>query len=336
MAKRRVDYVDLLKGFTILWIVWFHCDCFAVMSTPAHVAVFFFLSGMFFTAKPFAKFALSKLNRLAIPFLFFYLLSFPFSIIVWWWDNRTIATFDYGHILDVFKVSSSFEYLFNVPLWFLVCLCSLHFIFYVLHRLPKWMLLIVAVLIILYDDYICSIPMPFMINRAVYWLSFFIFGFVIGRWYLQNVVTLRHRIIAVFAFAVIFIAMKMLPVVDFNVQFHANMLGLILLLLSIFSLLDGNPKLDFLRFYGVNSLTVLGLHYLMVIPPQRLMHKFYPDGNPYWGFVIACVVTLMLYPIIKYMNAKWPFLVGKSDLIKSEARVLSQDVCRLFKENKRQ
>lgn len=70
-------------------------------------STFFFMSGIFFKTEPFNAFMKKKAKTLLIPFIVFYLLSYPFRIIVHYWDFRTISTFEWKCIFDLFIPISS-------------------------------------------------------------------------------------------------------------------------------------------------------------------------------------------------------------------------------------
>ena len=75
MAREsRIEWVDLLKGIAILWLVVYHMHVFDWMRSP--VPVFFFLSGLFFSeGKSFMAFVGKKAKALLIPLLFFFVLG---------------------------------------------------------------------------------------------------------------------------------------------------------------------------------------------------------------------------------------------------------------------
>lgn len=79
--KQRIQYVDLAKGFCIILVVLFHVlQHFRVQSefvnvlSTFRIPLYFFLSGLFFKEyEGFLGFLLRKINKLFIPFCFFYI-----------------------------------------------------------------------------------------------------------------------------------------------------------------------------------------------------------------------------------------------------------------------
>ena len=47
----RQQYIDILKGFTIIWVLWMHMDMPELIYPSVQMPIFFFLSGTFFRTK---------------------------------------------------------------------------------------------------------------------------------------------------------------------------------------------------------------------------------------------------------------------------------------------
>ena len=79
-TKQRIQYIDLAKGFCILLVVASHILAFYRTQLPYdsvlkcfRMPLYFFLSGVFFKQyENFGGFVKRKINKLLIPFLFFY------------------------------------------------------------------------------------------------------------------------------------------------------------------------------------------------------------------------------------------------------------------------
>ena len=59
--KKRIDYIDYLKGLTILWVVWYHTSHPEFVDYPPTMPMFFFLSGIFFKPYPLLEFIKKKI-----------------------------------------------------------------------------------------------------------------------------------------------------------------------------------------------------------------------------------------------------------------------------------
>lgn len=130
-SSRRIEFIDLAKGFCILLVVWGHSlgplgpiDTRFVWGTSLfRMPLYFFLSGLFFkTYEGFGGFFKRKVNKLLIPFLFWHVLfvcSVPFV-------SRT-ETFGM-HLFWDFILPQGDPH--NTALWFLNCLFFLNMLFY--------------------------------------------------------------------------------------------------------------------------------------------------------------------------------------------------------------
>lgn len=184
-TTNRIGYIDLIKGVSIICVVWVHSHIPPFWLTPFLVNfIFFFISGIFFNREEnnFKKLIVNNINRIIIPFFFFYLASYPFRIAVHLWDHRTLCTFDWFCIFDVFLWKANPDYLFiNVPLWFLPCLFFINIFYFMMRKFPDKIIIIISILTIAFKSFFYSIPSPFMINVAIYWLGIFALGNIFGK-----------------------------------------------------------------------------------------------------------------------------------------------------------
>ena len=58
VSNCRIEWIDLLKGFSILWLIVYHFYYFDWLISP--VPVFFFISGLFYSDKGAFKVFFSK------------------------------------------------------------------------------------------------------------------------------------------------------------------------------------------------------------------------------------------------------------------------------------
>lgn len=50
-TQNRIEYIDILKGFTIIWVLWMHMDLPELIYPSVQMPIFFFISGAFYHAK---------------------------------------------------------------------------------------------------------------------------------------------------------------------------------------------------------------------------------------------------------------------------------------------
>lgn len=316
----RVDYIDLLKGIAILWIIWVHSgvpECAKYGNS-----IFFFTSGIFFKLTDAKKFFSKRVWMIIIPFLFFYLASIPFRFIVDLWDFRTIEAFDWNRIFDIFRIEDRNDYLsLNVPLWFLLTLFMVQSFSFIVFRLNQWIILALALLSLVFFEELYRIPSLFMINNALAWFGYFAIGYLTGKPLIKYLNSLRRKTF-VFILSLLILAgciiFEQFEIADWhNLIGKTKLIVFIVCFMTFFSFLNGMKSLQFLRFYGKNSLIVLGAHLWILIPLQRITTRFWGPINPIVGLGVSIITAILLVPVIIWMNRYIPFLVGKHKPIKN-------------------
>ena len=141
VAKPRYAFVDLAKGICIMLVVWHHVvSTWGLETYPLKEAVssfrmplYFFLSGLFFKEYTgFFDFCKRKINKLLIPFAFFFVtLSciFPFVLHYLHLRGNPGASVWYS-----FVWKQAFP---NIPVWFLLSLFWTNLMFYGLYLVAK-------------------------------------------------------------------------------------------------------------------------------------------------------------------------------------------------------
>ena len=142
-AKPRYAFVDLAKGLCIMLVVWHHVastwglETYPLKETVSsfRMPLYFFLSGLFFKEYAgFFDFCRRKINKLLIPFVFFFItLSCLFPLALWHFDLRPDPGADVWYS---FVWKQNFP---NVPIWFLLCLFWTNLLFYGLYLAARRM-----------------------------------------------------------------------------------------------------------------------------------------------------------------------------------------------------
>ena len=137
MENKRIQYLDLAKGLCIILVVLYHIFIHlherpqAIRTLPVFMMpLFFFLSGLFFKEyESFWGFFLRKVNKILIPFAFFYLFtSFALPNILHLCGYTVSNTQSLGISgLWAFITEEQFS---NNPIWFLWALFLMNIYFY--------------------------------------------------------------------------------------------------------------------------------------------------------------------------------------------------------------
>lgn len=142
--KQRIEYIDLAKGFCIILVVLFHVlqhlrvqSEYVYWISTFRMPLYFFLSGLFFKEyEGFLGFLIRKINKLLIPFCFFYIItSFLYPNILLSFGITDPHTESLGiQGLWAFIIEGRFT---NGPLWFLWCLFIVNILFYLCVTIVK-------------------------------------------------------------------------------------------------------------------------------------------------------------------------------------------------------
>lgn len=177
--NRRTD-IDALRGFCMIWIVWYHTVHPHFVDFPFFLPTMFFISGCCFKPYSWPVFWRKKFNQLVIPFVFFYLLYYLFLIVLNYAKYHNIPSDILWSLVGVFKFYTyNGAFIVNYPLWFILALLVVQTITY---GLTKWLkdkmtILAVAFILTLVGYYwLRTIPTPLMIGRALPYLIYYVIG----------------------------------------------------------------------------------------------------------------------------------------------------------------
>lgn len=328
--KRRIEYIDILRGLCILWVIWIHLPSLNFTHYPLRMPLFFFLSGIFFKEYALDEFIFKKINTLFIPFIFFSLIGYLHQLSTYEFfshfsSHGEDASFDFSSIFSMFSVIWTGDVILNPPLWFIAALLFFQILLYCIIRIfrsMKWRVLSCLAL--------SAVMIHSSINTGVFlysnfWLfPFYCTGFLIGKPLLRYIDTTSLKKMSAFIVCslVIFTASIIIPdsgnplvakIIDI-ISFSILIAGFIVL----FKYLSRFRIFHYLKFWGSNSYAVLGLHWAAM----QVLSTFYSvifsttHASPVSKILIFCLTVATLYPVIIFMNRYCPMLVGKKDLIK--------------------
>lgn len=195
---KRIDYIDLAKGFCIILVVFYHLTQYYHLPMPLNnffkafrLPLYYFLSGLFFKEYGgFFDFLKRKTNKLLIPFVFwFLLLSFLlpnisrfFGIVLWKPFSPTII----GSLVDWIR-KENFP---NAPIWFLLSLFEVNMLFYCCITISKYIphsqlnIILLSCLVGMFGIglYLFGINLPIYLDSSMTALPFFMFGYVSNKY----------------------------------------------------------------------------------------------------------------------------------------------------------
>jgi len=318
--SKRVDYIDVIKGFAIFGVVWRHTACPSWLTLNF---IFFILGGFFFKRKPLRIFIKEKVRYILLPFSFFYVVSYPFDILLCLWRNKTLANYNWNCIWDVFTISADRGYLtLNIPLWFLLSFFTIQILYYFISYLDKRLIIVISLLCLGLSKFILSVPTPFMINAAFVNLGFFALGNLVGKPWIDKLKDFSFRkmslVLSSLLLAALFIPIGGLTGFFYSVAYYIKLFMAFFIIMSVASWFNEKCYLSVVRFYGENSLTILGLHALPLTLVKRKTITFFGECTPFMGFIQSVIVMAVMYAVILFCNKYIPFLVGKKVVTKEQ------------------
>ena len=326
-ASNRIEWVDLLKGIAILWLIVYHMHVFEWMRSP--VPVFFFLSSLFFSdGKSFGSFVVKKARALLIPLLFFFALGVAASALKCILLKKAYSFPPLWLFFTMIPIDAEYNHPIGVgAIWFLMSLFEIYIIYYLLRLISKdkmWLLLAGVLL------YLVSYVMMRYYAHDSFFYLFYTFGFCI---YFIVAHLLRDKVL----YGKIPVWLLMVAVIAYFVRFVdvsnwldgsevrgafltrirglISMAGLFVILiwlckqLSSIRMLSESRINQFMLFEGRSSLTILGVHMLIMGVVAILLKRLMPVGGLYYTFLFSIIVVISNICVVLF-NRYVPFLVN--------------------------
>lgn len=138
MNTTRKDYLDILRGIGIFYVVWGHIihngSVFQYIYS-FHMPLFFFISGVLFIPSKYkstSDYIKKKVKSLLIPYFFFYI-----TCLVWWYVIEYHLFGRSGDTTFVHELCLMFAGRVSTaggPLWFLPCLFCVEVLYWFIHN----------------------------------------------------------------------------------------------------------------------------------------------------------------------------------------------------------
>lgn len=339
-AKPRYAFVDLAKGICIMLVVWHHvASTWGLEAYPLKEAVslfrmplYFFLSGLFFKEYAgFFDFVRRKVNKLLIPFAFFFVvLSCIFPFALWYFHLRANPG---AAVWYSFVWKQNFP---NIPVWFLLSLFWTNLIFYGLYLASKkfparyttaaLVALSVAVGLVGFFLGRYNIKLPLFWASSMTSVPYFCAGHIAYRYtkiLAPNRFDRFNIPLALLGFGIV--ALLSLKAPPESVSYVSNRYWIpvwmvyscgILGTLAVLLLSKANGKLPLVSYYGRYSIMVLVTHgwvqWGLIKILREFLHVHWPRPV---ALAVVFVATMLLYlGIIPFMRRFLPHVTAQKDV----------------------
>lgn len=329
--NRRIKYVDIAKGLTMLMVVFVHTNA-EVRSNSLFLQqinnfimsffmpAFFVYSGMFVRKETWNGFFVKKAKTILVPLFFFYLLGYVFSAIIAHIGTLSLHNdFRWTNVFNIF-CSKTFS---NGALWFLSALFIGLTIVQVCYRIRsnfiRYMVLVLFALIGMTWNTFIPYRLPIYADSGCYSVGYLVLGHMLMK--SLKIIKLDRNIKSFIIFGLSFMLVFLLQANKASMMmatWHGNMFlswvvgfcGAIMVL-AFSSLLKDNRLLAYI---GKNSIVVLCVHCFFIKPVVKI---FGGHVTGVYLFLLCYIVVIVLCIVsISFLLKCCPFIIGKEKVCK--------------------
>mgnify|MGYP005756816169 CR=1 FL=1 len=333
MSTKRIEWIDIVKGFAILLVILGHTEIYHPVFTyiySYHMALFFIMSGWVFSVKKYknyGEFVISKFKTLIIPYIVFKIFNdlvyYIYAQLGFVIDNTNYIDRIIGIILQIRETK------FESGLWFLTCLFLIENMYYFMIKYLSEIKKLICVFIVgivgcIYIEMV-GYNLPLYIDIALICLPFFYIGNVLKN---INIDISSNKNIIIFI-VLHFVAMILnYKLTGKSINIYFNTFGYYPLFyiegifgsLAVISIIKRTRlKNKWLQYIGKNSLIYYALHQTTIMPICSFVMKHIiknVDGLFVWQnciyyFVETVLICIVITPIAFIINMYFPFVLGK-------------------------
>ncbi len=338
----RIKWVDYSKVIGIWLVVLGHMqdsNVFLIdMIYSFHIPFFFFISG-FLAKKDSVKATVAKgVKALVIPYVTYYLIAW-----VWWFfvsylrhpelfnhNNPIIEILlkPFAGLLFGVGYNTSVSTMVNIPIWFLISLFVVSFLFSIFSRIDNYyirLIFVVATAVLSFLASIFDVDLLFSIDSALMVFPFYVCGFYSRQYWgrAENYIARGNMIcltliIVVVSLLVLFGVSMTNGKVDVNnnifgacmILFYVGGVGGIMFVVGLSVLLASFFYTNFIQIASVGTIFIMGLHGvitgLLMLPIKVLNIENVTCVN----LVVSALVIVVSIPLIVVSRRYFPILYG--------------------------
>lgn len=338
MATKRIEYIDLAKGFCIILVVLYHVlqhlhvkSEYVYLISTFRMPLYFFLSGLFFKEyEGLLGFLIRKTNKLFIPFCFFYIITSYLLPNILHLCGFTVSPKEVLGIQGLWSFIV-IEKLYNGPLWFLWCLFMINILFYLCVIIVKKISVssvLQASLLTIFCFTVGMVNSLFIasqinllgyVDSAMAALPFFSVGYVFNKFtdilrpnawdkYLPFLIILCFALTLIFAGRCSY--MHNIFWINPFAQYLCGITGTFFVIFSAKIIRD----LPFISYWGRYSIMILVSHQLLLHVLTPLFRKAHLP-IPITILVLLVIVMFSYQLLIPLMKKYLPYVTAQKDVI---------------------
>ena len=325
--KKRISWIDQLKGFAILMVVYGHN--FPIVEKyiySFHMPLFFLIAGMFHRNKFNLKIIQKRIHTLLIPYFLWAFILYTFWLFIGrhYGGSSKLTTSTLDNFIGIFLAQGDRAYMdWGIPLWFLPCLFLTFIFFGIIQNISsnriKWIVLTVTIILGLTKPFFLKMNLPWSIDISFVALSFYTTGY-----YLKNYIITSSKTKSIWLcllFGILHLSLLFLnPKIDMYRGIYGNPFLFLttgitgsLFFTFLFKLI---PLVKPLVFWGKNTIVILATH-LRAATFIKLILLITLGQIPLLSsesskLLITLCQLIIITPIILFINTFAPILNGKS------------------------
>lgn len=316
MEKKRIGWIDVAKGIAMFLVVLGHNplpDAWVRIVYCLNVPIFFLMSGYTFRTEKYGS-LWQLIKKLAVRILAPYVLMNLAAFLVFYWARDLmpdIAGAKQLFLGMIYGVGDNDSLRFNIPLWFLPCICIVQCLWYLIDRYGRktkvfWVLLSSVIGYFIFG--LIQVRLPWGLDVAFTGLVFFALGNLFYKEHIEKALFQLPSLLGFVLMMACNVGFNLMnrtasPNVDVNSMVFGNYFLFYICAssgcIAIIYLARILEKSRILAYVGRNTLWVLGLHSLFiqlfelklklnVVPLQEINSLFL------CVLEIACVVVIKL------------------------------------------
>lgn len=310
--KNRLEYIDLIKGFSILLVVLGHIYDFEnnikIWIYSFHMPLFFIISGFFVNKDiKLGRLLSKKFKSLIIPYI-----SFGIGIMLLMYFSINLRN-ELNEYIMFFMIGVGRD-----ALWFLPALFIVEILFNIIDRIEskssKYIMLVILFLIGLYGKNYYENMILIVIYRAFIGLGFYSIGNYIYD-YVTNCNLSYLSLVIIFATNMIlalnnsYIDLWGLYFNDKFIYVFCSIVGSLSVIIFFKKISNRIKYKKILMFFGRNTLIIMSTQQIIINYINIVTKSQYYSTKE--GLIVLLIVMIIELPIIYIINNYLPFMIGK-------------------------
>jgi fucose 4-O-acetylase-like acetyltransferase len=318
-TKQRIEFIDLAKGVCISLVVLHHCHILIPGLQFIRMPLYYILSGIFFKQYDgLGDFALRKTNKILIPFLFFYIISFVgYSFILHYFPHiRINGLEDSLNFLDPWYSRLTVNY----PLWFLLSLFSTSILFYWVQSITKrldlqFLITILFAALGYYITHIQEATLPLFFDNTFRFSPFFALGYMLKRTpILYPTIYKKYNppfVVCGFTLFFLLANISLSDSLEYIFSYGLSFIGVI----SLLFLCKNIKHLPFLSYFGRYSIIILCTHFPIMAFMRVILVRFMDLELIGSKILLFLLILFMEFFVIKFSLKYLGYFTAQKDLI---------------------